>query len=113
MSRSLRIPLLLGYVIMIGLLAWGLTRAKSWATASLSDAASHGDWQQFRADVVKMNSDSPVRRRVPKSEEPPALVLMRDHFTECAVISVVLSTALYGTFALFLVGSFNRPQGDS
>ena len=112
MFRSPRIPLFLGYVIMIGLLGWGLLRAQNWATASLSDAVARGDWQRFRDDVVKMNSDSPVRRRIPKSKEPPALVLMRDHFTVCAVISVVLSSALYGTFALFVIGSLNRPHDD-
>ena len=47
----------------------------------------------------------PVKRRVPKSAEPPALKLMRDHFGVCLGLSLVLSSVLFGTFMIFVRGA--------
>ncbi len=55
------------------------------------------------------SGDGPVRRRTPKSVEPPALVLMRDYFAVCAVISVVLCTVLFGTVMLLVRGIASTP----
>jgi hypothetical protein len=47
----------------------------------------------------------PVKRRVPGSLEPPALVLMRDHFAVCLGFALLLSTVLFGTFMFFVRGA--------
>ena len=49
----------------------------------------------------------PVKRRVPKSAEPPALVLMRDYFAVCLAIAVVLSSVLFGTFMVLVRGAMS------
>ena len=50
-------------------------------------------------------SAGPVKRREPKSLEPPALVLMRDHFAVCLGLALLLSTVLFGTFMFFVRGA--------
>jgi hypothetical protein len=50
-----------------------------------------------------------VKRREPKSAEPPALVLMRDHFAVCLSLAVVLSSVLFGTFMFFVRGALTSP----
>jgi hypothetical protein len=92
------------YLVVISGLAWGLIAARKWAARNYSDDAAQQQWQLFRNDVARQTERSgPVTRRVPRSTEPPALVLMRDHFAACSVIALVLTTALYATLA-FLVG---------
>lgn len=110
MTRSTQVVVLFGYVLVMAVLAFGLIRARHWVRTSMSDAIAQDDWQTYRADVVTMNEAGSVHRRVPRSIEPPAVVLMRDYFRECAAISVMLSTALYATFVLFVVGVRRRPE---
>jgi hypothetical protein len=71
---------------------------------------SRRDWEAWREAVQESQSGTgPVQRRVPKSDEPPALVLMRDHFGVCLTIALVLSSILFGTFVLFARGVMNSP----
>lgn len=62
-------------------------------------------WQVWR-DHVKQEQEgtSPVLRRVPSSELPPAFVLMQDHFAVCLTASVVFSFLLFATFSFLLSG---------
>jgi hypothetical protein len=102
----LRVAVLVGYLVMLALLALGLVRARRWANAAYASAAAQANWQEFRDDVAQdADRGGPVRRRVPQSGEPPALVLMRDHFPACAALAVVLSSALYFTLAFFFAGA--------
>jgi hypothetical protein len=74
-------------------------------------AESQQDWDQWREAVKDGQDDEgPVQRRVPKSNEPPAVVLLRDHFAVCLTIAVVLSSVLFGTFVLFARGVLNSPS---
>ena len=45
----------------------------------------------------------------PKSDEPPALVLMRDHFAVCLSGSLVISSVLFFFLAFLITGMF-QPQ---
>ena len=73
-------------------------------------AESQEDWEAWREAVKEGQAETgPVQRRVPKSNEPPALVLLRDHFAVCLTIALVLSSVLFGTFVLFARGVMNSP----
>ena len=79
--------------------------ARHWVLASFNDNAAQAQWTSFRDDVAQQSEvGSSVRRRVPKSLEPPALVLMRDYFATCTVIAVVLTSTLFATTAFFVGG---------
>jgi hypothetical protein len=56
---------------------------------------------------------STVKRRAPKSAEPPALVLMRDYFAVCLALAIVLSTVLFGTFMFFVRGALQQNAGPA
>src|SRR5215212_9867606 len=115
MANELRynqIPLawLLGYVTVISCVLGGLSYARSVALETYGSGAAQKEWDEWRDDAQQMASgDGPVRRRTPKSVEPPALVLMRDYFAVCAVISVVLCTVLFGTVMLLVRGIASTP----
>jgi hypothetical protein len=73
-------------------------------------AEAQQNWEEWRESVKEgQGKEGPVQRRVPKSNEPPAIVLLRDHFQVCLVIALALSSVLFGTFVLFVRGVMNSP----
>jgi hypothetical protein len=99
-----------GYAVVMAALVASLFMARNLAMSRFDSPAAQGDWQQWRDAVSeKEQADDPVRRVVPKSDEPPSLVLLRDYFATCLVTAVVLSTALYWTMVLLIRGAIYGP----
>jgi hypothetical protein len=108
-SRTDLIWLALLLVALAGV-AVGMFRVRD-VVLSTATAESQQEWDQWRESVREGDANmGPVARRVPKSVEPPALVLLRDHFFVCLAIALVLSTVLLGTFILFARGVMNAPR---
>lgn len=108
MFRVLRSHLawLVGYVATIALVTAGVYYGRQQAVAVYGSGQAQQDWDAWRSDAKKMSEQrNQVQRRAPKSTEPPALVLMRDHFAVCLTIAIVLSTVLFGTFMLLVQGA--------
>jgi hypothetical protein len=102
---------LLAYVATMALVCGGLAYGRANLLAAYGTDQAKADWDQWRTDAKEMSSgDGPVKRREPKSLEPPALVLMRDQFAACLGLAVLLSSVLFGTFAFFLRGAWSAPR---
>jgi hypothetical protein len=102
-SDSLYLLVLLAALVATG---WGLMRARQWAFDVYGSPQSQTEWDNWRSDVEKhVERPATVQRRVPKSQEPPALVLMRDYFPICFVGAMGLTAVLTGTFLLFVRGA--------
>ena len=114
MSRGrLRAIALASYLLLVIGLISGLFVARRWAETSYSDKTAQTEWQSYRDDVARQSLEGgPVRRRIPQSGEPPALVLMRDYFVVVTVIAVVLTSALYGTLVFFVGGVLLTPRRE-
>jgi hypothetical protein len=94
-----------GYVAVIAAVVWSMWAARDWALAELTTPQSQSDWQEWRKEVEQQqNSAGPVQRRVPKSAEPPGLVLMRDYFAVCLVGGVLFMSLLYVVIAWLVTG---------
>ncbi|MDX1944984.1 MAG: hypothetical protein SFU86_06225 [Pirellulaceae bacterium] len=112
---------LLAYLTAMSLVSAGLVYGRREALRTYDTSTSRAEWTTWRDDVQKSQAGAVVRRRVPKSIEPPAVVLMRDYFGVCLAISLVLSSILFATFSFFLrgalstptVGAIRRPSTDS
>jgi hypothetical protein len=97
--------LIAGYLLLLGAIVWSLVEARNWAFAELDTPESLRDWESWREDVRQQDQQAgPVRRRVPKSAEPPALVLMRDYFAVSLVGAVLFMTLLYWVIVWFVYG---------
>jgi hypothetical protein len=97
---------LLAYVTAMALVAGGLAYGRTQLLATYGTAEAKTEWEAWRAEAQKMAQGAgPVKRRVPGSLEPPALVLMRDHFAVCLGFALLLSTVLFGTFMYFVRGA--------
>jgi hypothetical protein len=92
-------------VALLVAVVWWLVSAREWARVELAKPESSAAWEAWRADV-RENQDKPVpvQRRVPKSAEPPALVLTRDYFAVILSGAIVFSTLLYWVVAWFVMG---------
>jgi hypothetical protein len=101
---------LLAYAVVLALVIGGLIYGRSQALTVYGSREAQNDWDQWRGDAKKMATQpGPVKRREPKSAEPPALVLMRDYFAICLGLAVLLSSVLFGTFMFFIRGAINTP----
>lgn len=99
---------LAAYVATMAALVWAMFGARNWAFDSFSTPEAQAEWEVWRVDAKKQAEGSgPVQRHVPKSGEPPVLVLMRDHFVTTLATSLLLATVLFGTLALMLRGVFS------
>ena len=99
---------LLAYVAILAIVIGGVFYGRAQAKMIYGSQAAQSEWESWREDTKKMAEGAgPVKRRVPKSAEPPALVLMRDHFAICLAGSVLLTSVLFGTFMVFIRGAFS------
>jgi hypothetical protein len=105
LARLLRrwLPWAIGYAVLLGAVVMGTFKIRDWAFSQLATPKSVADWREWRDDVRQLQDQpGPVQRRVPKSSEPPALVMMRDHFAVSLLAAVLFSTMLYWVLAWFV-----------
>lgn len=98
------------YIILMSVVAISMENARSWAVSTFESPKAQSDWNTWRRRAREESGQKgtvtgPVIRREPQSQSPPALMLMNDHFAECLVFSLVLSTALFFTLMIALRGT--------
>jgi hypothetical protein len=99
------LPWLVAYAIVLIAVIVAIYKARDWSMEELATPESQAKWQTWRDDVRQQQGQpGPVERRVPKSSEPPALVMMRDHFAVSLFGAVLFSTMLYWVLAWFVMG---------
>jgi hypothetical protein len=97
----------LGYVVLVCVVVGTMLWLRQSAVPDWSSPKSVSDWQAWQQDVREQQAKhGPVERRVPKSDEPPALVLMRDFFAVMMVGALLFSSLLYWIMAWFVTGIF-------
>jgi hypothetical protein len=109
------VPWFLAYIAVVAFVLGGLFYGRAKALATYGTLAAQADWNQWRDDVRKdAKTSASVERRVPKSAEPPALVLMRDYFLVCLVGAVLLTSVLFATFMVLIRGALapSPPTSD-
>ena len=100
-----------GYVALLVAVVWWLFSARDWARAEMTKPESTAAWDTWREDVrADQGRPAPVQRRVPKSAEPPALVLTRDYFAVSLGGAVLFSSLLYWVIAWFVTGILTSRQ---
>ena len=96
---------MIAYVAVIGAVVGSLLSARRRTLGEMNTPQARADWETWRQSVRDdARAGAPVQRRVPKSGEPPMVVLMRDHFAVCLAAAVVLSSALFTVIGFTLEG---------
>jgi len=109
---SVLFTLLAAYLATTGLILWGLHTARERVIADMSEPASLEGWHYWAEETRRTpEPDQPVARRAIKSEEPPALILMRDHFGSIQAVSLAVGSFLFA-FLVFLTQGIWRQRRD-
>lgn len=96
----------LSYVALVVAVAGTMFWLRKNVLAQYGAPQSIADWQSWRADVEREKENpGPVERRVPKSMEPPALVLMRDYFGVSLTGAVFFTSLLYAVICWLVIGA--------
>src|SRR4051812_7409126 len=86
-TSSVNLIWLLAYFVLIGLIIGGALYGRRQALEVYGSKQAQSEWDEWREDANRMaQQPSPVKRRAPRSVQPPALVLMRDYFGVCLTI---------------------------
>ena len=94
------------WLLMIVTLVFLLSLARQSIVANLSTPAAQAQWQRWKDEETVRQGDprAPVKRRTPKSSEPPTLVLMRDSFPAIIVAMSVVATLCFAFGVMSLRG---------
>ena len=104
------------YVATLVGITRGMLAIKRQTTHQFGSDQAQAEWEQWRERARRDSHGSgPVKRKIPKSVEPPGLVLMRDHFNVCLVAGLLFGSLLYamlifGVMVLFIKNP--RPPND-
>lgn len=94
----------------------GMWWVRGEALRTYGTSSAQTEWNEWRTDAIKAAKEGgPVVRQAPKSAEPPALVLMRDHFAACLGGALTAALGVSATFIVMLRGVLatpSRPLGD-
>ena len=112
------------YATVITVVVWSLWDARSRMTATYQGADQQAHWDNFRQEMDRRHtqreslrdqladhSGQPIAAVPPKkrSERPPTLELLENHFAACLGVSVVGVTLLFGIAWGFFMGAMLRP----
>jgi hypothetical protein len=101
------------YVALAALIVGSMFWVRHTVLTEFSTDEAVADWRTWQADVREQQTNpGPVARRIPRSDEPPALVLMRDYFTVSLFGATFFTSLLYWVMAWFVTGalSANTPR---
>ena len=85
---------LAAYLVFAAALLAALVHLRRSAMAELDNPRARRQWQQWRDETRRQSEAAgPVQRRAVKTDEPPGLILLREHFP-----LIVITTLLIGSF---------------
>jgi hypothetical protein len=101
---------LAGYLLAMAALVAGMFLARQAVVSSFSSPEALAEWRQWKAETERIRKEGgPVQRRAVTSDEPPALVLMRDSFPAILAGSVAIGSFLFAFLAFTIRGSIRTP----
>ncbi len=95
----------MGYVAVAAVASYWLWSARQNAIENLGNKHAVQQWQQFNQEMAQeQQRGSPVARKLSPSDEPPSLVLLRDHFGGILLSLLVILAFLYAFVAFLIEG---------
>jgi hypothetical protein len=98
---------ILAYLAVMTALVAGLVAVRRRALATFDTPEARQEWQVWKEKTAdEQKAAGPVRRKVVRSQEPPALILLRDRFPAIVVTTVMLGSFLFAFLAFVGRGAF-------
>ncbi len=87
---------LVAYLTVMGAVVWSMFAAREFAYRTLDTAQAQQDWEVWEVEAREQaNGKGPVKRRAPKSDRPPMLALLGEHFGVCLFGAVGFGSLLF------------------
>ena len=101
---------LIAYLATITALVFTIVEVRQRALASLGTEEQLQHWEKWKNDApqVGRSHKNPVEHPEPKADEPPGLLLMRDHFPVVMTAGLLFGSLLFGVTMLLIRGIFSR-----
>ncbi len=115
-SRAVVVAVVAAWIVAMVLPPAALSLWRAERLAELSTPEVQSEWDTFREAMrQESGTDGPVQRKVPKSDEPPELVWLRDFFWLAVAAWIALVGVLGGFVAILVVGvsGGTRPSATS
>jgi hypothetical protein len=104
------LPWLVAYIALMVAIGAVLAYARRQVIAQLDTPEARAQWQAWKAETEKQaQSAGPVARRKVHSDEPPALVLLRDHFATIAAMSLTVASCFFIFLMIVVRGTKKTP----
>ena len=96
------------YLATIAALVFIILETRQRTLASFDTDEQRGYWTHWKSEAqqVGQSHKNPVEHPEPKADEPPALLLMRDHFPVVMTAGVLFGSLLFGMTMVVLRGIF-------
>jgi len=101
--------LIIFYLAFVALPPLGLSMVRERLLAWQSSPAAQQEWDRFR-DAMREEStgEGPVKRKVPKSAEPPLKVWLRDYFALAIGAWVLFGSVVFLVTGMLARGAWGR-----
>ena len=103
---------LIAYLATITALVFTIVEVRQRTLASFDTTEQRALWDEWKrkAPQAGQSHKNPVKHPQPKADEPPALLLMRDHFPVVMTAGVIFGSLLFGATMVFIRGIFARKR---
>jgi hypothetical protein len=99
-----------GYLLTMAAVVAGMYWARQAVVTGFGSPEALAEWRQWKAETERLRKEGgPVQRRAVTSDEPPALVLMRDSFSAILAGSIAIGSFLFAFLAFIIEGSMRKP----
>jgi hypothetical protein len=102
-----KIAWLLSYLAAMSAVVGVLIVARNRVIATLDTPEARQRWQEWKEETGR-KSTGPIERRPVRSDEPPALILLRDRFPAVAASSVLICSFLFAFLVFVARGAFGN-----
>jgi hypothetical protein len=104
--RGPRWPWLVAYLLLMAAIVLALWQTRRSVLSGLDDEAGREQWREWKRQeqARALAKKSPVERRPPTTDEPPAVILLRDHFAAIVAGCLAAGTVLFAFLAIAIRG---------
>ena len=104
---------LAAYVVVMTAVVLGTLQLRRVTLRTMDAPDARADWQAWRDAPPNQRTDLPVKRHPPSSDEPPALVLLRDYFGVMMSAALVFGSLLFAMIMFSVRGVLWRDRGHA
>jgi hypothetical protein len=112
MNKSFRYAAwMLLYLMVVAVVVGFMWRARQRTIALLENPRAKASWQEWQGEARRQSEgDGPVARKMPQTDEPPELVLLRDYFATSLAGVLMLTSAIFIASAALFRGMWRGPR---